>query len=157
MSVIAQDPDVVEARRNVRINRSEFQKSTAGKFARTMMAAMREFEKMRGEGVPFDDAVKGIEAVLRASWPGKTTKFEACPSCQNTGWRLTTCQYGARCGRERICGNSPPSWEHPYVVPCDCSLGDKFRPVVRSAEEALTAVGRAKKGKGWKKLSGTSA
>jgi uncharacterized protein YegP (UPF0339 family) len=147
--------DAKQARAAAWKARQEFKKSPEGKFTRSMKAAMGEYLRMREQGVSRDDAVKGIEAVLRATWPFKTREKQTCDSCDGTGWRLKVCQHMARCARERICWQAEPEWEHDYVVPCDCELGDRFKPAVRSAEQELASVGRKKPAKsgGWRKLS----
>lgn len=139
---------------SVREARREFARSDEGKFARTMMAAMDQFAAMRRAGVSFDDAVRGIEAELRGAWPGRTTKFEQCPGCGDTGYQERTCTQSMRCARFK-CERADAGWEHPYVTPCDCAAGSKLkgRGLV-SGEDMLAAVGRRKKPapRGWSQV-----
>ena len=136
---------------SVREARREFAKSADGKFARTMIAAMTQFDDMRKAGVSFEDACRGIEAELREVWPGRTTKFQQCPGCGDTGYQERSCVHSMRCSRLK-CAHAEASWEHAYVTPCDCPRGDGFKGKgPANPEDMLAAVGRRKKPapKGW--------
>ena len=150
MSAPVDDPvahEHVKLQREARKNRKAFAVSQLGAFARAMLEAMGEYFAARKSGMPKDDACKGLEAVLRAHWPKPTTKYPPlCGDCEGTGWRERTCDANLRCGR-RICAVRHPSWEHPYVVPCDCTDGDRHRQRVQQPEDAIAAVGRVQKPK----------
>lgn len=149
MSAEVQTP--AEMRAAAREKRHEFSRSKPGVFSRVMLAAMELFRKMREAGVSFEDGVKGIEAEMRGSWPGHTSKFTLCAGCDGTGYRETWCTQQMRCARPNH-AHAEAEYSHPYVVPCECADGDRMRG--RSsvpAEEQLAAVGRRKKPqpKGW--------
>lgn len=147
MSEPVVDLEIAAAKRSATLNRSKFIRSPEGQFARLMMAAMREYHRMRDEGVSREDAIRGVEIELRDSWPlRRIARAEPCVGCGGTGWRLTSCDYSLRCQREN-CQSTPPEWTHPYVVPCDCELGDRFRPSANANFDPLASVGRSKKKK----------
>ena len=136
-----------QLRAEARSGRRAFATSVLGTFARIMREAMRQFHHMRTDGVSFEDAIKGIEAELRDAWPGRTSKFaEACPTCDDTGYRDLVCSHRMRCNRKR-CGLAEETWEHKYVHPCECSAGARFIPKPITQEDALTAVGRSRRPK----------
>lgn len=128
--------------RAVQQSRKKFAASPLSKFAKEGWDAIEQYLKMREEGVSREDAVKGIEHVLRAIWPKATTKFHFCGDCDGTGWRLMQCWDQLRCGRERCAKN--PEIEHSYVVPCDCTCGDRFRQRVTTPEDEIANVGKRK-------------
>ena len=125
-------------------------------FVRAMKAVTVDYLAARAAGVSREDAVKGIEAVLRDVWPvRKLSKFQpACAQCDDTGYVERTCSRDLRCGRER-CHKQHPAWEHAYVEPCGCPAGDKKRTRQRSTEDALAAVGKTQKKRGsWPRVGG---
>lgn len=141
--------------RVVAMSRHKFAVSTDGVFARTMMAAMDEYHAARKAGMSREDACRGLEAVLRDVWPKPTTKFPPqCEACQGTGYRDMTCWHEQRCQRE-ICHTAHPSFEHGYVVTCECTAGDKFRPVSQQPDDVVAAAGRMprkRKPQGWSRV-----
>jgi len=137
--------DVKTLRERVRQKRRLFARSSMGRVARALADAMDEFHRMRAQGVSRDDAVKGLETVLRDVIPQSRFPDSRCAGCDNTGWRETVCTHQRRCGRES-CSLAEPSWEHRYVVPCECLHGDRHRPKpARGGDDALVAVGKTKK------------
>ena len=157
MSVPATDPlgQQHEAlKREAAESRRAFRQGPDGAFVEAMRDAMTEYHKMRGAGMSREDACKGIEAVLRDCWPKPTTKYPpSCEACDATGYRDVTCWDGQRCGR-RWCIGTHPSFEHRFVVPCECPLGDRFRKREYATEDAVVAVGRGqkRKSKGWNQV-----
>lgn len=138
-------------RREAAVNRRRFGE-VYGPITKTLMGAMDEYHRMRSEGVSKDDAVKGLELVLREVMPMKGTPPRICEDCTGTGWELRHCRYGARCNR-RLCGEAPPGErEHDYVVPCHCPLGDRFKR--RSEPTDDTVVGKRPKRRvgGWRTI-----
>lgn len=134
-----------DLRAEVRKERREFARSRLGRMARLMWEAVTDYLKARREGMSREDGVRGIEAVLRDVWPLRPTRVKPCDFCGDTGYRETACNYAMRCGRYR-CSTSGQEWEHAYVVPCDCALGDKFRAKAHvSGEDQLASVGRTRK------------
>lgn len=130
--------------RAVASSRRAFQHE-AGPFVLAMTAAMDEYRTMRQTGVSQEDACKGLEAVIRDVWPKPTTRYPpACSDCEATGWRGMVCWHEQRCGRESCARRAHPSLEHRYVVPCDCTSGERFRPRVWQPEDQLAAVGKMK-------------
>lgn len=118
---------------------------TEGRFAKAMTQAVGEYLAMRENGVPREDAVKGLEAVLRDTWPGRTSKFSArCDRCDDCGWAIMHCTYALRCGR-KSCSEYDDTWEHMFAVACDCEAGDRFRHREHAPVEVLTEVGRRKR------------
>lgn len=146
------DPDAL--RRSASAARKAFAASPLSRFVRKMREVMRDYLKARSEGVSREDAVKGIEEVLRAEWPKRPSQFKTCDGCDNTGWRLTECSHRMRCNRYN-CGIAEPSWAHDYVVPCECPKGDPFRrsgqPKYIAPDDDLTSAGktRGKKSRGF--------
>lgn len=131
-------------RKDAASKRREFAWSAPGRFARVMRDAITEFLKMRTAGVAHEDACKGLEGVIRDVWPARASKHHPCDSCDDTGRRLTSCTHAMRCGRYN-CSLAEAEWEHSYVVPCDCTQGDRYRHRPRTEEDELAAVGRRKK------------
>jgi hypothetical protein len=123
-------------------------------FVETMKAAVDEYLRMRSEGVDREDAERGLEAVLRESWPKPPSKFPpACEDCHGTGYREMTCWDQQRCQRESHATWSP-ALEHTYVVLCSCIAGDRFRRAKLEPVDEMASVGRGRKRKptGWTKL-----
>lgn len=136
--------DVQGLRKLARAGRKAFAALPISRFVRVMRETMREYIVAREQGVSQEDAVKGIEAVLRAEWPQRPTKYPTCDECDNSGWRITACTHAMRCNRYR-CGTSEPAWEHNYAVPCECVSGDKFRAKPPAVVDELATVGRTKR------------
>ena len=121
-----------------------------GPIATQLTEAMNEYVRMRSEGVSREDACRGLEHVLLDVFP--RTKFgPACSTCDDIGWRETTCTHRMRCGRQ-WCSLTEPAWEHLYVVPCDCPRGERRREQPKVAEDEIAAVGRTQRRqrKGWR-------
>lgn len=136
--------DIKGLRKLARDGRKAFTASPDSRFVQVMRETMKEYIAAREQGVSREDAVKGIESVLREVWPQRTSKFDTCAECDGGGWRITVCDYNLRCGR-KWCASTPPEWEHNYAVPCDCVSGDRMRPKPRAAGDELTTVGRTKR------------
>lgn len=145
--VLAAQVEMAALRKQARDARRAFARSRLGPFAKAMLGAMADYDRVRREGVSHDDASRGLEAVLRESWPGKTSKFAAvCDACDDTGYREMRCWDRQQCGRHK-CATYPEN-EHNYVVPCECAAGDKKRGRQRTPDEALTSIGRTQKKRG---------
>lgn len=89
-------------------------------------SAMDDYLAMRAAGVSREDAVKGIEGLLRALLPPKRMEpwhFE-CEACEDSGWETRSCHPGTRvtCGLRRCDGEHP---EHTYAVACWCRETNK--------------------------------
>jgi hypothetical protein len=149
------EPTPQELRQQAKAGRRAFASSPLSRFVRKMREVITDYLKARESGVSREDAVKGIEEVLRAEWPKRLSKFETCAGCDDSGWRLTECVHGMRCNRYR-CGIAESSWYHEYVVPCECQKGDKFRRSgmvpQRSPDDDLSSVGKTKKRGGFARL-----
>jgi hypothetical protein len=147
MSVDVDDPEVLRA--EARRKRRAFARSPLSPFVTAMQACMRDYLAARAHGVSQEDAVRGIEEVVRAVWPVRRSKFPpTCTICDDLGWRVVECHHGLRCGRER-CSWAEDAWTHPFVVPCGCTTGDRFRrsgqrPRV-TPEDDLAAAGKTRK------------
>lgn len=142
--------------RAVLASRRQFEQSIDSEFVREMKAATDEYLKAREAGVSKDDAVKGLELVLRSVWQKPVSKFhEDCEVCQDTGWQTRFCTHDMRCGR-KVCREQHPSHEHRYVEPCACPAGDRFRPRGPATDPddaiAQAARGKRKKATGWRQV-----
>jgi len=114
-------------------------------FVAEMRQVMDDYLQARTAGLTRDEAVKGIEAVLRSVWGRPTTKFgPACDACDDTGWVAHTCWDQLRCGRPR-CVTGHPGFEHGYVTPCSCAKGDRVSGRARSGSDALAEAMRVRK------------
>lgn len=139
--------ELAEAKKAVRASRRAFARSPEGAFARAMRDAMGEYHKARAAGVSRDDAVKGLEHVLREVWPNQPSKFgPACDACEDTGYVEHTCWDQHRCGRQRCARN--PELQHAYVTPCHCAKGDLKRTRVRGVEDQIAAAVKTAKKRG---------
>lgn len=144
----------VALRQEARERRRAFASTPLSAFVRTMQATMRQYLIARAQGVDREDGVCGLEAELRAAWPGKTTKFPFdCTLCDDTGWREYVCTHEMRCGR-KLCAEKHPAEEHPYVASCGCPRGLRNRRQVQTTEDAIAAAGRVQKAKkrGWSQV-----
>jgi hypothetical protein len=137
--------DVKGLRKLARDGRKAFMASPLSRFVVKMREVMADYLNAREAGVSRDDAVRGIEAVLREEWPQRVSKFEHCGACDGTGWRMTECVHGMRCSRYR-CGIAESSWFHTYAVPCDCASGDKHRKRLVQVDD-LAAAGKTRRKK----------
>lgn len=132
--------------RAVKLSRRQFEASPDSAFVKAMREAMDDYSAMRKAGVSRDDAVKGLEAVLRATWPKPPSRFDSnCHGCEDTGWRLMACWEQQRCGR-RTCADNP-ALEHGYATACECDKGARFRPRQYAPEDEIAAVGKTRKPK----------
>ena len=138
-------PESQEAAVAARRRRARFGGSVLGKFTRELVKAVGEYLELRKQGVSREDASQGFVPLLRQFF--RTRPARACPSCDGSGLRVTVCTHGMRCGRFN-CSRSETTYEHEYVVPCDCPAGDGRRPREASPEDALAAVGKPGKKKG---------
>jgi hypothetical protein len=130
--------------RAVKQSRRAFEQSPESAFAKAGREVMDDYDAMRKAGVSQEDAVKGIEAVLRAIWPKPVSKFsDVCEVCGDTGYQEHTCWHEHRCARDRH-RDWHPAQEHAYVSPCDCQRGDRFRPRPYAPQDEIAAVARSK-------------
>jgi hypothetical protein len=85
-----------------------------------LVSAMHDYLVMRDAGVSREDAVKGLEGLLRALMPLQRAEpwHVDCDRCDDTGWETRTCFPDApgRCG-VRTCRKRR---EHTYAVACGC-------------------------------------
>lgn len=81
--------------------------------------AMTDYHAMRKAGVSRDDAVKGLEGLLRVLMPMSRAEpwHYDCEACLDTGFELRTCYpESGHCGMPKCRG----AREHPYTVRCAC-------------------------------------
>lgn len=144
--------ELAEAKKAVRAARRAFVRSPASAFVKTMQAVLADYLKARASGLSREDGIAGIASSLREAWPKSVSKFRpACDACDDTGYVDHVCSDQIRCGRE-VCARNPER-QHGYVTPCHCAKGDRVRPKVRQAEDALAAVGRTAKKRGsWRQV-----
>lgn len=155
MSVDVDDPETLRA--DARRKRRAFARSPLSPFVHAMQACVRDYLAARSQGVNQEDAIKGINEVVRAVWPARRSKFPlTCTICDDIGWRIVECHHGLRCGRER-CSWADESWTHTFAVPCGCAKGDPFRRSGQrpraTPDDDLAAAGKTK---GRKRLKGFS-
>jgi hypothetical protein len=123
-----------------------------GAFVRTMRDAMTAYLGMRAQGVEREDAVKGLETVIRDAWPKPETKYPPhCDLCEDTGYQEHRCRQYARCERPR-CSAKGEDWTHLYVRTCDCVKGQRFEPKAKYAPELATIGKVAKKRGGFSRM-----
>jgi len=131
--------------RAVSASRRAFVQSPDSAFVKAGREVMDDYAAMRKAGVSREDAVKGIESVLRAIWAKPVSKFQdTCDLCGDTGYQEHTCWHEQRCERDRH-RDWHPSQEHVYVSPCGCTKGDRFRPPQYAPEDEIAALGRTSK------------
>lgn len=140
------EPTVTELRADVRSKRRAFAVAPESRFVRAMRKVMADYLAARAEGVSREDAVKGIEEVLRAESIFRVSKFQVCEECGAGGWRVTYCTHNRRCGREK-CSMAEPEWEHSYAVYCDCEAGVNLRAnhARKSVQDDLASVGKTRR------------
>ncbi len=137
-------PESVEETRAARRGRKAFA-AIFGPFVKAMNEMMAAYHAARADGMERDAGIAGIEETLRQVWP--RTKFPpACLRCDDIGYEELTCTAAHRCQR-RKCQEKPYTWEHPYVDPCPCDKGDKFRPKYRGPDDAIGAAAKVSKPK----------
>jgi hypothetical protein len=82
--------------------------------------ATNDYLAMRRAGVSREDAVRGLEGLLRAFLvPGRSQPWrDECEACGDSGWEVRTCytDQGPACG-VRGCHRDR---EHTYAVACSC-------------------------------------
>ena len=144
------DTNPTALRAEARAKRLAFASSPESRFVRTMKECITDYSRAIAEGVSQEDAVKGLESVLRAESPFRISKFKDCDGCGGSGRRLLECNHALRCGRE-ACSEREEGYAHTYVVPCECDKGDKFRARPTVVEDDLAQAARAKRRKqtGW--------
>lgn len=144
------EADARAERKAIYAKRNAFQ-AVAGLFVRTMRQAMDAYRQARAEGVERDDAIKGLEHVIRETWPKPATKFPPqCDLCEDTGYQEHVCRQYARCER-RTCNQKGEAWQHLFVRPCECAKGVRFEPTSRPVAD-LAAVGRVAKKRGFSRM-----
>lgn len=143
-----------EARKAARAGRRAFrQMPIVSAFVAAMQRAIGLYREARGQGVSREDACRGLELELREAWPKSVSKFRpACDACEDTGFVEMTCWDQQRCSR-KLCADNPER-QHPYVVPCHCIKGDRFKPRQVSQDDVIAAAGRTakKKARGWRQV-----
>jgi hypothetical protein len=110
---------------------------TEGGLASQFAEALDVMDAQKAAGVPFDERVKGLEGVLRASWPQTREWHYVCERCEDTGWWFRICTPELSCGRPfRLPGASGDDYTgrgrcspgHTYVQPCPtCEKGESRR------------------------------
>lgn len=124
------------------IERRQFARSTAGSITRALDDALFEYKRAKENGIDPEHAAAGFSEVLRSVF--RTGRSSECDACDGTGYREKFCTHDVRCAR-RKCSLAEPEYEHAYVVPCDCSRGDRFRRRVSSETDQIAAAGRVSK------------
>ena len=123
-------------------------------FVKAMREAITGYLGMRKQGVSREDAIKGLEVVLRDVWPKQVTKFPAnCDACDDTGYVEKICAPYVRCERQ-TCQRKGDEFQHRYVVLCHCDKGQAMaRAQVRKYAEPEVGIGKVgKPKKSWQRL-----
>lgn len=105
-------------------------------------------DQLKAAGMTGADLDRGMETVLRESWPKPADRTEpwhdACSNCRDYGLEMHQCPGDATCGRHR---RHPP---HEYGRPCWCPLGRKFNEKqAPTPEDAMTLAAKPKKMTRW--------
>jgi hypothetical protein len=131
--------------RDVRDKRRNFTQAPVGKLAKRMFDALGEYLEYRKAGVSREDAVKGIEAVLREEIPLSPFRDDECVNCDDTGFEIKTCSRFRRCGRNS-CLRKPAEYEHQFADLCTCTEGQKRaqRQAEPGSPDDLASVGRSR-------------
>jgi hypothetical protein len=113
-----------------------------------VQAAIEIRDQLKAGGMAGADLDRGLEAVLRDSWPKPTDRTEpwhdGCSNCRDYGIEMGHCLGDATCGRRKTHG------AHEYGKPCWCPLGRKFHDkLVPTDDDAMTLAARPKKLTRW--------
>jgi len=129
---------------------------SGGVFVRACMDAMDQYRAFRSQGVSREDAIKGLETVLRDVWPKNVSKFPpSCDACEDTGYIGKVCAPYVRCERQN-CQRHGEDWQHRYVVMCHCEKGEAFKRAElrkHAHDEPEITIGKVNKPQpSWKRL-----
>jgi hypothetical protein len=124
-------------------------------FVKAMQTVTQAYLDARRQGVERADAAKGLEEVLRDTWPGRTTKYpHKCQACEDTGYEEHVCRPYVRCERPS-CQRKGEDFQHTYVRPCECAKGQAFNRKANPPQEWVQdSVGKVSKKKGWSRVGG---
>lgn len=146
-----------EVRRNIRASRRN-QSKRFGPLATAYEEMMELSDKLKAGGASRYERNKGIEAVLRQTWPfTREWKYE-CDRCNDTGLVMHVCRHGERCngvstrtdtsfqqpGKHRRLCTLNETYEHDYGVPCFCPRGARFREQPKHDPATFADAGRNK-------------
>lgn len=106
--------------------------------AQTVRDALRLADEMRAAGDSPAEIAHRLESVIRASWPFRREWHYLCEVCGDTGAEVLQCPVIA-CERRQAHG------PHEYIRPCVCRAGERWRPKVRDAEDAVAAAAKVRK------------
>lgn len=85
-----------------------------------MLLAKDEYLKMRDAGVSQEDAIQGLEHVIRDVLqkiaPRERPWQDECGACDDTGWEVRRCYPDTA----NNCGRRTEHGEHEYVSLCSC-------------------------------------
>lgn len=119
-------------------------------FVKAMQEAIETYLSFRKQGISRADAIKGLEHVLRETWPKNVSKFSAmCDACDDTGFEEHVCQLYARCG-SKFCERKGDEHQHLFVRFCQCGKGRGFAAVARrksGKDEPAESIGKVSKPK----------
>ncbi len=96
-------------------------------------------DRMKADGVPFPERIKGLEGVIRQHWPFTREWQYLCGECSDYGLRMVQCPGDATCQR------SKPHLPHDFGTPCWCQAGKRFKAPERTEQTALQAAATVKK------------
>ncbi len=99
------------------------------------------------------DGDQVLEDAVRKHWPRARDWHYLCDRCDDTGWVVHHCRPKQRCGRT-FCDKHDAigaTYEHTYVIRCDCPKGQPARPVVKIPPDPGEAT-TVKPRRTWKRL-----
>lgn len=113
-----------------------------------VMEALRMRDRMKADGVTGPALDRGLEGVLRDTWPkpdGRTEPWhDQCGNCRDYGLAMGTCPGDATCGFHK------PHLAHEYGVACWCQKGQRFRDKQKPTEDdAMALAAKQKKPSRW--------
>lgn len=99
---------------------------------------MQQRRDQLAAGATEAEAAHNLEQTIRACWPFTRVWHYLCDSCQDTGYRIWTCDGTRDCGCQK---SFTAHYPHEFVEPCHCANGDRKR-LKPAPETALATVGK---------------
>lgn len=105
-------------------------------------------DQLKAGGMVGDELDRGLEAVLRDTWPkpkGRTEPWhDVCDACRDYGLEMHWCPGDVTCGRVKVHA------EHEYGRPCWCKAGRKHHEkAIPTEEDAVTLAAKRKPMSRW--------
>lgn len=106
--------------------------TTEATLGRLVMEAVSECDRLRQAGASIEDVQRGLENLIRDRWPFVREWHYICSSCND-------------CGLVMVSEVNKLGTRVETGYPCSCPKGNRFRPKVRTEDDAVAAAARAKK------------